>query len=107
VPHRTYLWLWLILEEIEGTHSDAEEPFLGVIAQLLNTVEYAWIKLLVRASFERLAVLNSVGGADMYSYVKTRFQESREANVFGPAMVAEAFLPLLLKSPHPYSLHRQ
>lgn len=60
----------------------------------------------VQQQFGRLDVLvNNAGVGSMDPDVKTRFQLCLETNVTGPAMVAAAFRPLLLKSLNPYSIH--
>jgi NAD(P)-dependent dehydrogenase (short-subunit alcohol dehydrogenase family) len=59
----------------------------------------------VRTKFGKLDVLvNNAAVGNVDPDVKTRYQISMENNVIGPAMVAAAFRPLLLKSPKPYSL---
>jgi NAD(P)-dependent dehydrogenase (short-subunit alcohol dehydrogenase family) len=60
----------------------------------------------VQQQFGRLDVLvnnAAVGGLDLD--IRTRFQLCLETNVTGPAMVAAAFRPLLLKSQNPYSIY--
>lgn len=60
----------------------------------------------VGEKFGRLDVLvNNAGVGSMDDNVKTRFQLCLETNVMGPAMVAAAFRPLLLKSQNPYSIY--
>lgn len=60
----------------------------------------------VQTKFGKLDVLvNNAGIGNVDPDVKTRFQTTFETNVIGPAMVAEAFRPLLLKSKKPYSLY--
>ena len=60
----------------------------------------------VQQQFGRLDVLvNNAGLGNMDPDIKTRFQLCLETNVTGPAMVAAAFRPLLLKSLNPYSIY--
>lgn len=60
----------------------------------------------VQQEFGRLDVLvNNAGVGNMDPDIKTRFQLCLETNVTGPAMVAAAFRPLLLKSRNPYSIY--
>lgn len=60
----------------------------------------------VERQFGRLDVLvNNAGVGNMDPEIKTRFQLCLATNVTGPAMVAAAFRPLLLKSQNPYSIY--
>jgi len=60
----------------------------------------------VQTKFGKLDVLvNNAGIGNKDPDVKTRFQATFETNVIGPAMVAEAFRPLLLKSENPYAIY--
>lgn len=61
----------------------------------------------VQEQFGRLDVLvNNAGvGGNISPDIRTRFQLCLETNVTGPAMVADAFRPLLLKSSNPYSIY--
>ncbi|MCJ1375000.1 hypothetical protein MMC20_006233 [Loxospora ochrophaea] len=60
----------------------------------------------VRQQFGRLDVLvsNAASGCRDPD-VKTRFRLCMDTNVVGPAVIAETFRPLLLKSEKPYSLY--
>lgn len=60
----------------------------------------------VEQEFGRLDVLiNNAGvGSLGIDNVKTAFKMALETNVMGPAMVAAAFRPLLIKSENPYSI---
>ncbi|KAF2493744.1 putative short chain dehydrogenase/reductase [Lophium mytilinum] len=61
---------------------------------------------LVSDKFGTLDVLvNNAGIGNRDPDLKTRFQAVLETNVVGPAMVAEAFRPLLLKAEKPYSIY--
>jgi NAD(P)-dependent dehydrogenase (short-subunit alcohol dehydrogenase family) len=60
----------------------------------------------VQQKFGRLDVLvNNAALGCMDPDVWTRFQLCMETNVTGPAVVAAAFRPLLLKSQNPYSIY--
>jgi NAD(P)-dependent dehydrogenase (short-subunit alcohol dehydrogenase family) len=60
---------------------------------------------IVEHQFGRLDVLvNNAGVGGLVSNVKASFKGCLETNVMGPAMVADAFRPLLLKSNNPYSI---
>lgn len=60
----------------------------------------------VREQHGRLDVLvNNAAIGSLEPDVKTRFTLSLTTNVIGPAMVAEAFRPLLLESSNPYSVY--
>lgn len=60
----------------------------------------------VQEKFGRLDVLvNNAALGNIDFDIKTRFQLCLETNVMGPAMVADAFRPLLLKSQNPYSIY--
>ena len=48
IPHRTYLWLRLILDEILNALSWAEPTLLDVINTLPTTVEEAYERLLAK-----------------------------------------------------------
>lgn len=59
----------------------------------------------VEGTHGRLDILiNNAGIGNMDANVKARFQQCLETNTMGPAMVAAAFRPLLLKSQAPYSI---
>jgi NAD(P)-dependent dehydrogenase (short-subunit alcohol dehydrogenase family) len=61
---------------------------------------------LVEKQFGRLDVLvNNAAIGSLDPSVKVRFQASMITNVVGPAIVAEVFRPLLLKSSNPYSIY--
>lgn len=69
-----------------------------------DSIEQA--KNLVQEKHGRLDVLiNNAAVGNMDPDIKARLQQSLETNVIGPAMVSEAFRPLLLKSPNPYSIY--
>lgn len=51
------------------------------------------------------ALVNNAAIGCMDPDIKTRMQLSMETNVIGPAVVAEAFRPLLLKTDNPYSIY--
>ncbi|KAH6665387.1 short chain dehydrogenase/reductase [Halenospora varia] len=74
----------------------------------LNVTDQALIDKAVKfveEKFGKLDVLvNNAAGGFISPDVKQRFQSSLETNVTGPAMVAAALRPLLLKAPKPYSL---
>ncbi|KAF2103493.1 short chain dehydrogenase/reductase [Rhizodiscina lignyota] len=60
----------------------------------------------VEKQFGRLDVLvNNAASGCMDPDVRTRFQLCLATNVTGPAMVAAAFRPLLLRSHYPYSIY--
>ena len=60
----------------------------------------------IQQQFGRLDVLvNNAGVGSMSDNIKTRMKLCLETNVMGPAMVAAAFRPLLLKSRNPYSIY--
>lgn len=50
------------------------------------------------------ALINNAAVGSRGPHLLTRMRECFETNVFGCAAVAEAFRPLLLKSPNPYSV---
>lgn len=59
----------------------------------------------VEHQFGRLGVLiNNAAVGVLQGDIKTRFRLCLETNVMGPALVSEAFRPLLLKAQNPYSL---
>jgi NAD(P)-dependent dehydrogenase (short-subunit alcohol dehydrogenase family) len=59
----------------------------------------------VQQHFGRLDVLiNNAGSGSMDPDVKTRFKLCLETNVMGPALVSEAFRPLLFNSQNAYSI---
>ncbi|KAK9319426.1 hypothetical protein V1517DRAFT_47934 [Lipomyces orientalis] len=60
----------------------------------------------VQQQFGRLVVLvNNAAVAGIGLDVKTSFQRCMETNVMDPALVSEAFRPLLFKSQNPYSVY--
>jgi len=60
---------------------------------------------LVEEKYGHLDVLiNNAAIASFVPDIKTRLQQTMDTNVIGPAVVAEAFRPLLLKAPKPYSI---
>ncbi|KAJ4401246.1 hypothetical protein N0V82_010880, partial [Gnomoniopsis sp. IMI 355080] len=67
VPHRTYLWLYLVFEEIDRSHKRTEKAFIKKIGSLPTTVEEAYEKILSRLDCEQReeaeALLHIVVGA--------------------------------------------
>lgn len=60
----------------------------------------------IEQKFGRLDVLvNNAAVGSRGSNIRFRLQESMDTNVIGPALVAAAFRPLLLKSQNPYSIY--
>ena len=60
----------------------------------------------VQQEFGRLDVLvNNAGVGGLHQCFKAGFKRCMETNVTGPALVAAAFRPLLLKSQNPYSIY--
>lgn len=60
---------------------------------------------IVESQFGRLDVLvNNAGVGGQTPNIKESYKLCLETNVLGPAMVANAFRPLLLKSKNPYSI---
>ncbi|KAI9934515.1 hypothetical protein ASPWEDRAFT_53692 [Aspergillus wentii DTO 134E9] len=60
----------------------------------------------VDQQFGRLDVLiNNAGIMSRDDDIKTRMQANMDVNVVGPAVVADAFRPLLLRSQNPYSIY--
>ena len=60
----------------------------------------------VQQKYGRLDVLvNNAAIGNRDENIKTRLQLNLETNVIGPAMVSEAFRPLLFKSQKPYSIY--
>lgn len=51
------------------------------------------------------ALINNAAVGALDPNIRTRMHRAMETNVVGPAVVAEAFRPLLLKSPNPYSIY--
>jgi NAD(P)-dependent dehydrogenase (short-subunit alcohol dehydrogenase family) len=89
---------------------EAEGNIQGTLSPLLidvtkeSSIEQA--AATVEEQFGRLDIL--INNAGIYSQEKdrkTRFTSTFETNVLGPALVAEAFRPLLLKSSNPYSIY--
>ena len=87
---------------------------LGVNAEQLSTVKLEvtdeqsieQAAAFVQDKFGRLDVLiNNAAVGSRGDKVKTRFQESMDVNVVGPAVTADHFRPLLLKSKNPYSIY--
>jgi NAD(P)-dependent dehydrogenase (short-subunit alcohol dehydrogenase family) len=61
---------------------------------------------LVQEKYGRLnALVNNAAVGSMDPDIKTRMQLSMDTNVIGPAVVATAFRPLLLKAKKPYSIY--
>lgn len=60
----------------------------------------------VKAKFGRLdALINNAGVAPNGPDTATMFQATFTTNLFGPVLVSEAFRPLLLDAPAPYSVY--
>lgn len=60
----------------------------------------------VKESFGRLdALINNAGIAPNGPDTATMFRTTFETNLFGPVLVSEAFRPLLLAAPAPYSVY--
>lgn len=60
----------------------------------------------IEHAFGGLDVLvNNAASGNRDPDVKTRFQECMDVNVVGPAVVSKTFIPILLKSPNPYSIY--
>ncbi|KAL8954361.1 MAG: hypothetical protein Q9183_007169, partial [Haloplaca sp. 2 TL-2023] len=51
------------------------------------------------------ALVNNAAAGSLYPDIKTRMQVAMDTNVIVPAMVEEAFRPLLLKAKNPYSIY--
>jgi ankyrin repeat protein len=52
IPHQTYLWVYLIFEEIEKTFDSTESKLLGVIERLPESVYHAYERILSRSTNE-------------------------------------------------------
>ncbi|MDI1490844.1 MAG: hypothetical protein OHK93_002049 [Ramalina farinacea] len=71
----------------------------------LNSIQQA--AAAVEKDFGRLDVLinNAAIACCVENDLQKRLWSGMATNVIGPALVSDAFRPLLLKSPHPYSIH--
>jgi NAD(P)-dependent dehydrogenase (short-subunit alcohol dehydrogenase family) len=98
------------LEKVKSSMSEIEASGIkGVVSSVQLDVtdekSVAEAAAYVEQEFGRLDVLvNNAAVGCMDPDIKTRFQLSMDTNVTGPAVVAEAFRPLLLKSQNPYSI---
>ncbi len=94
-------------------HAKTEIESTGIIGQLstvqldvTNKESIDQAAANIRQSFGRLDVLiNNAGSGSIDADVMTRFRLCLDTNVLGPALVSEAFRPLLLESPRPYSIY--
>lgn len=99
------------LEKAQSAASEIEAagPKGNLSAVQLDVVDEQSIRRAaahVRREFGRLDVLvNNAAVGSQDPDVKTRFQLCMDTNVVGPAVVAAAFRPLLLKSQKPYSIY--
>jgi NAD(P)-dependent dehydrogenase (short-subunit alcohol dehydrogenase family) len=98
------------LEKVKGSMSEIEASGIrGAVSSVQLDVtdenSVAEAAAYVEQEFGRLDVLvNNAAVGCMDPDIKTRFQLCMDTNVIGPAVVAEAFRPLLLKSQNPYSI---
>ncbi|KAJ9664413.1 hypothetical protein H2198_000342 [Neophaeococcomyces mojaviensis] len=97
-----------------GKKALAETQALDGIKGTLSTVQLdvtdqASIKNAVKVveeQFGHLDVLvNNAGVVSQAPDLKTQFEDTFATNVLGPALVTQAFTPLLLKSKNPYSIY--
>jgi NAD(P)-dependent dehydrogenase (short-subunit alcohol dehydrogenase family) len=99
------------LSKVDAAKSEiAASGIKGVISTLqLDVTDDESISkaaVLVEKKFGRLDVLvNNAGVAMGDPDLRTRYRKTFDTNVLGPALVADAFRPLLLKSEKPYSIY--
>lgn len=90
--------------EIEAANPKGTVSTLQLDVTSETSVEAAAAHVLQR--YGRLDVLvNNAGTSAQGSDIATSFRICLETNVAGPAMVASAFRPLLVKSRNPYSIY--
>lgn len=98
------------LEKVEAALSEIQtsNPTKSLSALQLDVTDQASVDeavAFVTSKFGKLDVLiNNAALGSKEPDVRKRFHESMEVNVVGPAVVAAAFKPWLMKSKNPYSL---
>jgi NAD(P)-dependent dehydrogenase (short-subunit alcohol dehydrogenase family) len=92
------------LAELKGTNPKAELSVLQLDVTNQTSIKQAVAS--VEKQFGRLDVLiNNAGIASQDPDLQVQYTETLTTNVIGPALVADAFRPLLLKSKSAYSIY--
>ncbi|MCJ1449268.1 MAG: hypothetical protein MMC23_009788 [Stictis urceolatum] len=91
--------------EIESENPSGISRISTLQLDVTDEVSIGHARELVERQFGHLdALINNAAVASSDPDVYTRFKMIMDTNVVGPAVVADAFRPLLLKSSNPYSI---
>ncbi|MCJ1355966.1 MAG: hypothetical protein MMC33_005960 [Icmadophila ericetorum] len=91
--------------EVEAENTNSASRLSTVQLDVTDGASITRARDFVEKEFGHLdALINNAAVGNTDPDVYTRFRESIDTNVIGPAVVADVFRPLLLKSPSPYSI---
>jgi len=91
--------------EIEAEHVDSASRISIVQLDVTDNASIARARNFVDKKFGHLdALINNAAIGNSDPDVYTRYKAVMDTNVIGPAVVADVFRPLLLKSSNPYSI---
>ena len=91
--------------EVEAENTNSASRLSTVQLDVTDGVSITRARDSVEKEFGHLdALINNAAVGNRDSDVYTRFRVSMDTNVIGPAVVADVFRPLLLKSSNPYSI---
>ena len=91
--------------EVEAENTNSASRLSTVQLDVTDDASITRARDSVEKEFGHLdALINNAAIGNRDSDVYTRFRVSMDTNVIGPAVVADVFRPLLLKSSNPYSI---
>ena len=92
--------------EVEAENPNSTSSLSAVQLDVTDSASITRARDFVEKQFGHLDVLiNNAAVANRGPDIYTRFKETIDTNVIGPAVVSDVFRPLLLKSSNPYSIY--